>query len=1126
MSFARLQFTAGIVILFLLAGCSHRSGKPKVLIFTKTAGFHHSSIPTGVQAITKLANQNNFDADTSSDAARFQEDSLKKYAAVIFLNTTGDLLNNYQEADFERYIQAGGGYMGIHAATDAEYDWGWYGRLAGAYFNGHPEQQEAIVKVTDASNDATRHLPAQWKRKDEWYNFKKINKDIHVLLSIDEKSYAGGTNGVNHPLAWYHDFDGGRAFYTELGHTEESYADSLYLKHLLGGIKYAIGNNKELDYAKATTLRVPEENRFVKVALTVGGKFFEPIEMSVLPNSDVLIIQRRGEVLLYKNTTKTLTQAGFLSVYYRALNPGGSTEEGLLGLQADPDFASNHFVYMYYAPADSALSVDRLSRFTLINDTLDMKSEKPLLEVQVEREICCHTGGSIAFGKDHNLFVSTGDNSTPFDEKDQPFNLHSFAPLDDRPGFRRYDSRRGAGNTNDLRGKILRIKIDPNGTYTIPEGNLFVKGTDKTRPEIYVMGDRNPYRISVDKKNGYLYWGEVGPDANNDSLDTRGPKGYDEINQAQKAGNFGWPYFVGNNYAYHEYDFATGKPGPAFDPQKPLNHSKNNTGLVELPAAQPAFIWYPYGESKDFPQVGTGGRTAMAGPVYYTDLFPDSARYPQYYSNKLFIYDWIRGWIKAVTMLPDGSFDKMEPFMAHTKFNSPIDMETGPDGRLYILEYGTGWNTKNPDAGLFVVDYLAGNRPPSIGAPKLSATAGKLPFKGTVNVEASDPENDGVSYTWNFGNGVIKETNKPEVSFEYTTAGEYKIFVEARDSKGAVTKSDAVQVVAGNEIPEVSIAAGGNKSFYLPGKPVPYVVSVDHADASPINPANLFVSSTFTENARNATKNLSPGEIFTAGKLLTQTLDCKSCHKENEKSAGPSFTQVAEKYGKKGNTAMGYLMEKVMKGGSGVWGQAAMSAHPDIDQKDLKQILQYVLSLAAKDPQRQSLPVAGKIIPPNDTKRQTLVLSAVYYNRGTGNVKALSGKKILILPPSYISFKGTEEKKGLAVIKDKDQSYFEAANEAAWFALDSIDLTNVSAAYLSATGGKSNTAVEIRLDAPGGIVIGKGTIPPGKNHDTILVVQCPLAPATDNKFHKLYFLMTPVTVSADSKYRITGVQFK
>jgi glucose/arabinose dehydrogenase len=579
-----------LTLFFFSCSNNNSKGKPGLLVFSKTTGFRHTSIAAGKAAIMKLGAENGFYVDTTENAEKFTEDSLKKYAAVIFLNTTGDVLNYRQEAAFERFIQAGGGFAGIHSATDTEYDWTWYARLVGGNFESHPKIQPARINVVDKNHPSTKHLPDVWERTDEWYNFKKLNKDVNVLLKIDETSYEGGKLGNDHPMAWYQEYDGGRVFYTELGHTEESYTEPNYLKHISGGIQYALGENK-LDYSKVKTEFPPDEKLFTKTTLTQGD-FFEPTEMTILPNLDVLIVQRRGEILLYKNDTKKLKQAGFLNVYFKT-NTDANAEEGLLGVCKDPNFEKNNLLYIFYSPSDK--SVNRLSRFVLKNDTIDNKSEKVILEFYSQREICCHTGGSIAFGPGGLLYVSTGDNSTPFDEKGQRYVNRGFAPIDDRTGHEPYDARRSSSNTNDLRGKIIRIKINDDGSYSIPEGNLFAKDQPKTNPEIYVMGNRNPYRISVDQKNGFLYWGEVGPDSDKDSLDTRGPKGYDEINQARNAGYFGWPLFVGNNFPYYEYNYNTGKTGMKFDPAKPVNNSRNNTGLKELPPAQPAFIWYPYG---------------------------------------------------------------------------------------------------------------------------------------------------------------------------------------------------------------------------------------------------------------------------------------------------------------------------------------------------------------------------------------------------------------------------------------------------------------------------------------------------------------------------------------------------
>jgi type 1 glutamine amidotransferase len=212
----------------------------RILVFSRTLGFHHASIPTGIAAIQKIGKDNNMEVDTTTDASFFNEKQLKKYAAVVFLSTTGNVLNDEQQLAFESYIKKGGGFVGIHAATDTEYDWPWYNQLVGAYFKSHPKQQEAVLHIIDPSHISTMHLPKEWKRFDEWYNFKSIQSDLHVLITIDEKTYTGGENGDFHPMAWWHDFNGGRAFYTEFGHTDESYADPLFIQHVTGGIAYAV----------------------------------------------------------------------------------------------------------------------------------------------------------------------------------------------------------------------------------------------------------------------------------------------------------------------------------------------------------------------------------------------------------------------------------------------------------------------------------------------------------------------------------------------------------------------------------------------------------------------------------------------------------------------------------------------------------------------------------------------------------------------------------------------------------------------------------------------------------------------------------------------------------------------
>ncbi len=228
----------GVVALFMTWNCGAQN-RNRILLFSKTSGFKHESIPAGNAALMKAARKTGIEVDTTKDASKFTVENLKRYKAVVFLNTTGNVLDACQQVAFEKYIQSGGGFVGIHAAADTEYDWPWYGKMVGGYFKSHPHIQHAVINVTDREHPSTKHLPKIWERTDEWYNYKNLNPEIKVLAILDEDSYEGGENGSYHPIAWYQEYDGGRAFYTGGGHTLESYDEPDFLRHVMQGILWA-----------------------------------------------------------------------------------------------------------------------------------------------------------------------------------------------------------------------------------------------------------------------------------------------------------------------------------------------------------------------------------------------------------------------------------------------------------------------------------------------------------------------------------------------------------------------------------------------------------------------------------------------------------------------------------------------------------------------------------------------------------------------------------------------------------------------------------------------------------------------------------------------------------------------
>ncbi|NNE75471.1 MAG: PKD domain-containing protein, partial [Pricia sp.] len=773
-------------------------------------------------------------------------------------------------------------------------------------------------------------------------------------------------------ISWYHEYDGGRAFYTEMGHTEETYKNPLFLTHLLGGMQYAMDDNK-LDYSLAKTDRVPPEDRFVKKVLDFNLN--EPMELDELPGVGILFIERRGALKLFDFASEKTETIAQLNLFY-------GNEDGLLGIAVDPNFQNNNWIYLFYSVAGEE-SKQHVSRFTLKNKKLDLDSEKVLLEIPTDRH-CCHSGGALEFGPNGNLFITVGDNTNPFESS-------GFAPIDEREGRKAWDAQRSAANSNDLRGKILRIKPQDDGTYSIPEGNLFPGGTPNTRPEIYVMGNRNPFRHSIDSQTGYLYWGDIGPDAGK-ADPNRGPSGMGEYDQAREAGFWGWPYTRGYNEPYNDFDFITETSGPKFDPDQLINDSPNNSGIQQLPPAQKSMIPMTYYRSEEFPWMGEGGINPMAGPVYHASDYPDAETpFPDYFEGKLFLYEWMRDWIYVITMDDDQNYVKADAFMPNTEFSHPMDMVFASDGKLYVLEYGQKWNAQNLDARLSSILYLEGNRKP-VAKIENDKRVGAAPLTVQFSGESSlDFDNDALTYDW-FFTADTSQSSEQNPEFVFEQDGVYNVRLRVTDSEGNVDTSQS-NIMVGNDSPTLTIQVAENDSVYWDGKKIDYKIQVtDKQDGATldgsIDPSAVKVTFDYIPEGKDIVKAALGHQrnIVPEGQKIIEASDCKACHAIGEKVNGPSYMEIADAYSE---DDQGYLVSKIIKGGGGVWGENAMAAHPQLKVEEVSQMVDYILTLKPSTAEpKKSLPLKGTLVFDehlDSNSEGTYILMASYRDRGNPN---------------------------------------------------------------------------------------------------------------------------------------------
>ena len=710
--------------------------------------------------------------------------------------------------------------------------------------------EERTVDLVDRQHPATADLPLTWDREDLWLDWADDPAgDVHAVATLEPGPDAGPTTSPFQPVSWCRDYDGGRSFFTGMGGTPESWADDTFREHLVGALQWTTGvvrgDCQATIASNYTTERVSAQNAAGQL-----DQIGEPHGLTTAPDGTVFYVSRGacptgpipswndpdvglgcGTIHEWDPETGDVTLLTTLDVMG---NRGSGdelvkNEEGLLGIVPDPDFAENHWLYVYWMPHES---IDRerrvgyrtVSRFTYdpAGPTIDQGTRVDLLEWETQIHSCCHAGGGMAFDSEGNLYVGSGDSNSSGGSSGYSGNNWT----QEYAGISFQDARRTSGNTNDLNGKILRIHPEADGTYTIPDDNLFPVGeypADKTRPEIYVMGVRNISRLQIDPDTDWLTAAWVGPDASQPSPEL-GPAKYETATVITSAGNQGWPYCMGNGQPYRDRSNEDASVLAGwYDCDNLKNTSPRNTGLVDIPPARDNMIWYsPSGGGPVFPErdngvpsyvdaeatytipwLRGGGQAVMSGPTYRaSQVDPDSdVAWPSYWEGKWFLGDQSNPNNRvAVTVDPETVDEQGAPaFMedlrhilpggrGDTLLQSWMDAKFGPDGALYLLDYAGGFFSLDPNQKLLRVTYDGGAPTPLPAATATSVQGDPL------TVAFTGARSGGVSYRWEFGDGSTSTKANPRHTYKRVGEYEAKLTVTYADGSTATVTADASTV--------------------------------------------------------------------------------------------------------------------------------------------------------------------------------------------------------------------------------------------------------------------------------------------------------------------------------------------
>lgn len=649
-----------------------KASKPAVLIVTASEGKRASLAKVADRRLAAAARAEGLRPVMVRSKRGLTAKAIRGAAAIVVAANRGTVFTPALESALNRRVRSGAGLVVVGSAAGLQPKSQDFATLVGAEVAGTDTAKQAQVQFVDKVHPATARLPRRWSVSAPWVTLKRNPTGrVHVLGWVDEKSYTPGEKlamGVEHPVTWCRFIGDGRAVTTTLGLTKDIWTTGVFRRLLRGAIAYAAGTRSG---DCGATVWSNWKRTVIDADITDGT------QLDVGPDGRVYYIEHLGSTLkIFDPATDLITESGYIPSL-----PG--LGQGLLGLAVDPGFVKNRWVYVYYHLEGT---IARLSRFTLRpDDQLDMASEKILL--RVENVGVDHNGGGLAMGDDGILFLGIGANDMPH------FDGHYGSRGNNTPLISQIiqtNSENTAQNTDSLIGKVLRIKPEPDGTYSIPAGNMFPPGTPGTRAEIYTMGHRNAFHLKYDHLTGELLEGDVGPDALEDDPE-RGPKGYDEFNLIKEPGNYGWPFCVGPNLPYRDKDSITGNgSGEYFDCDNLVNPS--SPGLKEVGPGRKPWIWYPYGVGSDFPEMseawagGTdGGRLAIPGPKYRAF---EGSRMPMFYDGSWFIADWTRNWLKQVVTDEKGDVLRVQRFAPDRGVQAPIDMDLGADGSLYVIEWG------------------------------------------------------------------------------------------------------------------------------------------------------------------------------------------------------------------------------------------------------------------------------------------------------------------------------------------------------------------------------------------------------------------------------------------------------